>query len=139
MAARRSGTKGKYMANEKGEKRNVTDPKPKRLRKQLRKAEKDLAKAEAKRDKAQARVEALTIIVDEIRAQLAEAERLNERMVRRALEMEGTCTGEHGIGQGKIRFLEPEHGPSGVAAMQAVKRALDPKGIMNPGKVLPGG
>ncbi|MDH3223237.1 MAG: FAD-binding protein [Gemmatimonadota bacterium] len=77
------------------------------------------------------------VIDPESRQELAEAEAFNERVVRRALAMEGTCTGEHGIGLGKIRFLEMEHGASGVAAMQAVKRALDPEGIMNPGKVLP--
>ncbi|NNM33685.1 MAG: FAD-binding protein [Gemmatimonadetes bacterium] len=69
--------------------------------------------------------------------ELAEAEAFNERMVRRALDMEGTCTGEHGIGLGKISFLQMEFGPTGVAAMQAIKAALDPRGIMNPGKVLP--
>lgn len=69
-------------------------------------------------------------------AELAEAEAINERIVRRAIAMEGTCTGEHGIGLGKIGFLESEFGASGVAAMRAVKRALDPQGIMNPGKVL---
>ena len=69
--------------------------------------------------------------------ELAEAEAFNERIVRRALDMEGTCTGEHGIGLGKISFLEMEAGPAGIAAMQAIKAALDPRGIMNPGKVLP--
>ena len=69
-------------------------------------------------------------------AELAEAEAINERIVRRALAMEGTCTGEHGIGLGKIGYLESEFGASGVAAMRAVKAALDPQGIMNPGKVL---
>lgn len=68
--------------------------------------------------------------------ELAEVERLNERMVMRALEMGGTCTGEHGVGYGKIAFLESEHG-EGVALMRAIKNALDPLGIMNPGKVLP--
>jgi D-lactate dehydrogenase (cytochrome) len=67
--------------------------------------------------------------------ELAEAERLNERMVRRALAMGGTCTGEHGVGYGKLDFLEAEHGDA-IAAMRRLKRAFDPDGIMNPGKVL---
>ena len=69
--------------------------------------------------------------------EVAEAEGFNERMIARALAMDGTCTGEHGIGIGKRRYLEAEHGAAGVAAMRAVKQALDPLGIMNPGKVLP--
>ena len=69
-------------------------------------------------------------------AELAEAEAFNERIVRRAIAMEGTCTGEHGIGMGKIGFLKDEFGAAGVAAMRAVKAALDPRGIMNPGKVV---
>ena len=64
-----------------------------------------------------------------------EARRVNERMVIRALAMEGTCTGEHGIGSGKIEFLAKEHGAA-VDVMRTLKRALDPANLMNPGKVL---
>ncbi len=67
--------------------------------------------------------------------ELAEARRLNERMVTRALAMGGTCTGEHGVGYGKMKFLEAEHG-EGVEVMRAIKRALDPDNRMNPGKIV---
>jgi D-lactate dehydrogenase (cytochrome) len=67
---------------------------------------------------------------------IAEAERLNERLVRRALALEGTCTGEHGIGYGKMDFLVAEHGEEAVSVMRALKQALDPDNLMNPGKVL---
>jgi D-lactate dehydrogenase (cytochrome) len=66
--------------------------------------------------------------------ELAEAERINERLIYRALAMDGTCTGEHGIGLGKIKYLEAEHG-EGVAVMRLVKQALDPDNLMNPGKI----
>lgn len=69
-------------------------------------------------------------------AELAEAERLNDRLVMRALAMDGTCTGEHGIGLGKIKFLTAEHGEA-VAVMRQIKQALDPLNILNPGKILP--
>ena len=65
---------------------------------------------------------------------VAAAEAFVERLNTRALAMEGTCTGEHGIGQGKIAFLEREAG-AGLDVMKAIKRALDPHGIMNPGKL----
>jgi D-lactate dehydrogenase (cytochrome) len=59
-----------------------------------------------------------------------------DRLVKRSLSMEGTCTGEHAIGQGKKHFMEPEHGSVAVEAMEAIKQALDPQGIMNPGKIV---
>jgi D-lactate dehydrogenase (cytochrome) len=67
--------------------------------------------------------------------ELAEAGRLNERMISRALAMEGTCTGEHGVGYGKMDFLIAEHGEA-VSVMRTIKRALDPDGILNPGKIV---
>jgi D-lactate dehydrogenase (cytochrome) len=66
---------------------------------------------------------------------LMEAKAFNERLVNRALAMEGTCTGEHGIGSGKIRSLEKEHGEA-VDLMRAIKRTFDPENLMNPGKVV---
>lgn len=67
--------------------------------------------------------------------EMVRAEDLNERMVMRALAMDGTCTGEHGVGYGKIGFLEAEHGEA-LSVMRDLKLALDPKNIMNPGKIL---
>jgi D-lactate dehydrogenase (cytochrome) len=68
-------------------------------------------------------------------AQIAEGAALHDRLVARALAMEGTCTGEHGVGYGKIKFLDAEYG-EGVAVMRAIKQALDPDNIMNPGKIV---
>jgi D-lactate dehydrogenase (cytochrome) len=68
-------------------------------------------------------------------AELDEARRLNDRLVARALAMGGTCTGEHGIGIGKMKFLRDEHG-EGLDVMRAIKQAIDPDNLMNPGKVI---
>jgi D-lactate dehydrogenase (cytochrome) len=68
---------------------------------------------------------------------IAEAHRITDRLVERALSMGGTCSGEHGVGLGKMRFLEAEHGAAALDVMRAIKHALDPLGLMNPGKVLP--
>lgn len=67
--------------------------------------------------------------------ELETAERLSRQMVQRALRLEGTCTGEHGIGLHKMGFLVEEAGASGVALMRQLKTALDPRNIMNPGKI----
>jgi len=60
-----------------------------------------------------------------------------DRLVKRALAMGGTCTGEHGVGQKKGKYLEAEHGAPAVAVMKLLKRSLDPRNILNPGKILP--
>jgi D-lactate dehydrogenase (cytochrome) len=69
-------------------------------------------------------------------AEMEEAERLNRRIVERALRMDGTCTGEHGVGMHKMDFLVDEHGADAVELMARIKRAFDPLNIMNPGKVV---
>ncbi len=69
---------------------------------------------------------------------LVEAKRLSHRMAERALRMGGTCTGEHGVGHGKLAYMEEEHG-MGWQVMGEIKRALDPQNIMNPGKLVPQG
>ena len=66
--------------------------------------------------------------------EIAQAEAFVSRLNMRAIAMEGTCTGEHGVGQGKMPYLEREHG-HGVDVMRGIKKALDPEGIMNPGKI----
>jgi D-lactate dehydrogenase (cytochrome) len=63
------------------------------------------------------------------------AERLNQELVHRALAMDGTCTGEHGVGLHKMDFLVSEAGEGAVDLMRTLKRALDPKNILNPGKI----
>ncbi len=69
------------------------------------------------------------------REEIARVEAFSDRLAERALNMDGTCTGEHGIGTGKMKFMEKEHGPA-VAFMSAIKKALDPYNILNPGKIV---
>ena len=70
---------------------------------------------------------------------MAEAAWISQRVVERAIAMEGTCTGEHGIGLGKRKYLRLEHGDVAVDVMRTIKMALDPQNLLNPGKVLPPG
>jgi D-lactate dehydrogenase (cytochrome) len=79
---------------------------------------------------------ACVLVMMDDAGEVARARGFIERLAERALAMEGTCTGEHGIGEGKKHFLVPEHGQPAVEAMRAIKRALDPAGIMNPGKIV---
>ncbi len=76
----------------------------------------------------------LILIDPDVPEELARAKALHERMVLRALALDGTCTGEHGIGFGKIEFLAREHGAA-VGLMRAIKQPLDPDNLMNPGKI----
>jgi D-lactate dehydrogenase (cytochrome) len=78
----------------------------------------------------------LVLVIDPTDSEeMARAQALNDRLVARALQMGGTCTGEHGIGYGKMHLLEQEH-PDLLPAMAAIKRALDPGNILNPGKIV---
>ena len=75
------------------------------------------------------------ILVQQEEGGLERAWALDRKIVARALSLEGSCSGEHGVGIGKREFLEQEIGQEVLAVMQSVKHALDPHGIMNPGKI----
>ncbi|HZX30829.1 MAG TPA: FAD-linked oxidase C-terminal domain-containing protein, partial [Rhodocyclaceae bacterium] len=80
----------------------------------------------------------LVVLVDTDNAkEMEEAAWISSRVVERALAMEGTCTGEHGVGLGKRKYLAREHGEVALDVMRTLKAALDPKNLLNPGKVLP--
>ena len=81
----------------------------------------------------------LTLLVDMDDPTRSAAKELCERLVERALAMDGTCTGEHGVGQGKMKYLVAEHGAARARRHGAIKRALDPENLINPGKILPFG
>ena len=78
---------------------------------------------------------ALLVDIDDA-DEIARTEAFIGRLVERALAMEGTCTGEHGVGQKKMKYLKAEHGPEALDLMRALKRAIDPHNIMNPGKIV---
>ena len=79
---------------------------------------------------------ALLLVDPDNPLEIEEAEAVNARIVRLALSMDGTCTGEHGIGLHKIGFLEEEAGPEAIALMGLIKRSMDPLNLLNPGKML---
>ena len=77
------------------------------------------------------------LLVDPARPEeFSEAESINQRLVSRAIAMDGTCTGEHGVGLHKMAFLEEEHGADALDLMRSLKRAFDPRDILNPGKII---
>jgi D-lactate dehydrogenase (cytochrome) len=75
------------------------------------------------------------ILVSDEPGAVERAFELDRKIVARALALGGSCSGEHGVGIGKREFLEQEHGPEALAVMRSLKVAMDPKGIMNPGKL----
>lgn len=77
----------------------------------------------------------LPILPDDSDDYLAKVHQVNDNLIRRTLEVGGTCTGEHGVGYGKIKYLKQQYGPGAVHMMEMIKKALDPNSIMNPGKV----
>ena len=80
----------------------------------------------------------LLLLADpERKEEMERAEAFSQRLVERALRLDGTCTGEHGVGRGKRKYLTLEHGDAALDVMRAIKRALDPDDMLNPGKILP--
>ena len=82
----------------------------------------------------------VVVLLDPARpAEVDRAHAFADRLARRAIRMDGTSTGEHGVGLGKREYLRDEHGEVAIETMRAIKRALDPRDILNPGKILPPG
>ncbi|MFT8523011.1 FAD-binding oxidoreductase [Gluconobacter oxydans] len=79
------------------------------------------------------------IITDDTPEGHQQALDLDRKIVARALSLNGSCSGEHGVGMGKLEFLETEHGPGSLSVMRALKNTMDPHHILNPGKLLPPG
>ena len=76
------------------------------------------------------------MVIPTITQEFADRDALSERLVERALKFGGTCSGEHGVGFGKLKYLAAEHGAA-LDVMRSIKRALDPNNLMNPGKLIP--
>jgi D-lactate dehydrogenase (cytochrome) len=79
----------------------------------------------------------LPVRPDEDEDYLRRVFQVNDNLIQRTLAAGGTCTGEHGVGYGKIPYLERQYGPGAVHMMQLIKKSIDPHNIMNPGKVVP--
>ena len=78
----------------------------------------------------------LMMLDPDSQAEWAESEKLNKKLVKQAIDADGTCTGEHGIGLHKIQFMSDEHGEDALDLMRSLKKAFDPNNILNPGKVI---
>ena len=78
----------------------------------------------------------LMMLDPESKEEWEESEAINHRIVRRAIDADGTCTGEHGVGLHKMQFLTEEHGEDAIALMRSLKHAFDPNNILNPGKII---
>lgn len=78
----------------------------------------------------------LPLVKDDPAEYVAKVHTVNDNLIRRTMEAGGTCTGEHGVGYGKMKYLEMQYGKGGVDFMRKIKTSLDPKNIMNPGKII---
>jgi D-lactate dehydrogenase (cytochrome) len=78
----------------------------------------------------------LPVTKDDSQKYLSKLHKVNDNLIRRTLQVGGTCTGEHGVGYGKMNYLQQQYGPGGVHMMRMIKQGLDPQNIMNPGKVV---
>jgi D-lactate dehydrogenase (cytochrome) len=78
----------------------------------------------------------LPIMDDDSEEYVSNVHKVNDNLIQRTLQAGGTCTGEHGVGYGKMKYLERQYGPGAIRMMEAIKKSIDPHGIMNPGKVI---
>jgi D-lactate dehydrogenase (cytochrome) len=78
----------------------------------------------------------LPILEQESADYLLKVEQVNENLIKRTLDAGGSCSGEHGVGYGKIKYLERQYGQGAVEMMKRIKKGLDPYNLMNPGKVV---